>query len=74
MFKCEKTKLMVLSRRNADLSNLNAGSMSFEKFGNFKYLGLNINNSDNMHKEINERIFNRNEYYFSRNKLLRSKL
>ncbi|KAL4103343.1 hypothetical protein QTP88_018720 [Uroleucon formosanum] len=70
----EKTKLMILSRRNVDQSNLKVGSMNFEKVDNFKYLGVNINNSNNMHKEIKERISNGNRCYFSINKLLRSKL
>ncbi|KAF0721180.1 putative transposon-derived protein F52C9.6 [Aphis craccivora] len=70
----EKTKFMILSRRNVNQSNLKVGSMNFEKVDNFKYLGVNINNSNNMHNEIKERIANGNRCYFSINKLLRSKL
>lgn len=46
--------------------------LSFEKLDNFKYLGVNINN-ENMHREINKIISNRNKCYFSV-KLLRSTL
>uniref|UniRef100_A0A2S2PQV7 Uncharacterized transposon-derived protein F52C9.6 n=1 Tax=Schizaphis graminum TaxID=13262 RepID=A0A2S2PQV7_SCHGA len=70
----EKSKLMILSRRKVDQSNLKVGSMNFEKVDDFKYLGVKINNSNNMHKEIKERISNGNRCYFSINKLLRSKL
>jgi len=47
----EKTKLMVQSRRNIDQSN---GEMNIEKRDNFKYLGANINSSNNMHREKKE--------------------
>jgi hypothetical protein len=70
----EKAKLMILSRRNLDQSNLKIGIMDFERVDNFKYLGVNINSSNNMHREIKVRISNGNRYYFSINKLLRSKL
>ncbi|KAE9531258.1 hypothetical protein AGLY_010464 [Aphis glycines] len=70
----EKIKLMILSRRNLDQSNLKVGSMNFEKVDNFKYLGVNINSSNNMQREIKEKISNGNRCYFSINKLLRSKL
>jgi len=48
--------------------------MTFEKVHNFKYLGVNINSNNNIHREIKERISNRNRCYFSINKLLRSKV
>jgi len=38
---------------------------SFEKVDNFKYLGVNINSSNNMHREIKERISNGNRCYFN---------
>jgi len=70
----ENTKLMILSRRNVDQSNLKVGSMHFEKVDNFKYLGVNIKSSNNMHREKKEKISKGNRCYFSINKLLRSKL
>jgi len=48
--------------------------MTFEKVDNFKYLSVNVNSNNNMHREIKERISNGNRCYFSINKLLRSKL
>jgi ribosome-associated translation inhibitor RaiA len=48
--------------------------MNFERVDNLKYLGVNINSSNNMHREIEEKISNGNRCYFSINKLLRSKL
>jgi len=68
----KKTKLMILSRRNVDQSNLKVGNMNFEKVDNFKYLGVIVNSSNDMHSEIKERISNGNRCYFSINKLLRS--
>jgi len=44
-----------------------------KKINNFKYLGVIINSSNNMHREIYERISNGNKCYYSINKLLRSK-
>lgn len=61
----EKTKLMILSRRNADQSNLIVGSMSLKKIHSFTHLGVNINSSNNVHREIKERISNGNKCYFS---------
>lgn len=56
---------MILSRRNLDQSNLKVGNMNFEKVDNFKYLGVNINSSNNnMHREIKKRISNGNRCYF----------
>jgi len=49
------------------------GNLSFEKIDNFKHLGVNMNSSNNMHREINEKISNGNKCYYSINKLVRSK-
>jgi hypothetical protein len=46
----------------------------FEVVDNFKYLGVNVNNKNNMHQEINERIMSGNRCYYSIIKLLKSKL
>lgn len=70
----ENTKFMVLSRKHPNQPNLKVKNMNFEKVDNFKYLGININSNNNMHREIGERIANGNKCYFSINKLLRSKL
>jgi len=52
----EKTKFMVLSRRREDQPNLQIDNFTFEIVENFKYLGVNINNKNNMHQEIVERL------------------
>jgi len=64
----EKTLFMMLSRKNVDQSKLRVGKLSLKEIYNFKYLGININKSNTMHWEINERISNKNKYYYSVNK------
>jgi hypothetical protein len=67
----EKTKFMVLSRSNENQHNLQVGNLTFEKVENFKYLGVNINSKNDMHREISERIASGNRCYHSINKLLK---
>ncbi|VVC37613.1 Reverse transcriptase domain [Cinara cedri] len=69
-----KTKYMVVSRRPPNINSIIVDNYKFEKVNNFKYLGVNINNGNDMHIEINERITSGNRCYFSIIKLLRSKL
>lgn len=69
-----KTKYMVVSRRPPNIDSIEVDNYKFEKVDNFKYLGVNINNKNDMHIEINERITSGNRCYFSIIKLLRSKL
>jgi len=68
------TKYMVVSRRPPNIDSIEVDNYKFEKFDNFKYLSVNINNKNDMHIEIDERITSGNRCYFSINKLLRSKL
>jgi len=70
----EKTKFMVLSRRREDQPNLQIDNFTFESVENFKYLGVNINNKNDMHQEIVERLASGNRCYHSIQKLLKSKL
>lgn len=70
----EETKFMVLSRSNENQPNLQVDNLTFEKVENFKYLGVNINNKNDMHREISERIASRNQYYHGISKLLKSRL
>jgi len=70
----EKTKFMILSRNNENQHNLQVGNLTFEKVENFKYLGVNINSKNDMHREISERIASGNRCYHSISKLLKSKL
>lgn len=69
-----KTKFTVHFRSNEDQSNLQEDNFTFEKVENFKYLGVNINSKNDMHREISERITNGNRCYYSINKILKSKL
>jgi len=50
------------------------GDMTFEKVPNFKYLGVDVNESANSHEEINHRIIAGNKCYFSLVPLFKSKL
>jgi len=69
----ENTKFMVLSRSNENQHNLQVDNLTFEKVENFKYLGVNVNSKNDMHREISERIASGNRCYHSINKLLKSK-
>lgn len=70
----EKTKYMVVSRNPPNIDSIGVDNYKFEKVDNFKYLGVNINNKNDMHIEINEWITIGNRCYFSIIKLLRSKI
>jgi sorting nexin-29 len=48
----EKTKYLIMTRRSVDKTALKVGPYSFEQVDEFKYLGVNINTKNNMHKEI----------------------
>jgi sorting nexin-29 len=65
---------MVLSRSNENQHNLKVGNLTFEKVKNFKYLGVNINGKNDMHREISERIASRNRCYHRISNLIKSKL
>lgn len=52
----EKTKFMVLSRRREDHPNLQVDNLTFQSVESFKFLGVNINNKNDMHQEIVERL------------------
>jgi len=44
-----KTKYMVVSRRPPNIDSIVVNNYKFEKVDNFKYLGVNINNKNDMH-------------------------
>ncbi|KAF0752282.1 Retrovirus-related Pol polyprotein LINE-1 [Aphis craccivora] len=48
-----KTKHMMMSRNNQNTNDLLISNMKFEAVNNFKYLGVNVNNKNNMHQEVN---------------------
>jgi len=65
---------MVLSRSNVNQHNLQVGNLTFEKVEHLKYLGVNINSKNDIHREISERKASGNRSYHSISKLLKSKL
>lgn len=60
-----KTKYMVMSRTNLNINDLLVNNWKFKAVNNFKYLGSNVNDKNNMHQEINERTTNENRCYYS---------
>lgn len=43
--------------------------MKFEAVNNFKYLGINIDNENNMHRDLNKRIMSENRCIIKLQKL-----
>ncbi|KAL4127579.1 hypothetical protein QTP88_011746 [Uroleucon formosanum] len=70
----DKTKYMVVSRKNEMVAALSVGEYTFEAVNDFKYLGTNINKNNNMHNEIKLRISAANKGFFALVKLFKSKL
>lgn len=69
-----KTKYMVVSIENGNIADLTVGGYTFQAVNDFKYLGTNINKSNNMHNEIILRISAANKGYFALIKLFKYKL
>jgi len=65
---------MMMTRIATTKGNLHVGDLTFEQVGDFKYLGVNINEKNNMHNEINIRINAANKCYFTMREMLSSKL
>ena len=55
-------------------NNFTIGDMTFENVDNFKYLGTNINSSNKISYEIQQRIMAANRTYFANIKLLKTQL
>jgi len=55
-------------------SNLKVGPYYFELVDNFKHLGVNVSDKNNMHNEIQIRISAANRAYFAMNKMFSSKM
>ncbi|VVC38212.1 Hypothetical protein CINCED_3A007455 [Cinara cedri] len=51
-----KTKYMVIDRRAGIVQDLKIGNYNFQHVTDFKYLGTNLKNANNMHNEIKLRI------------------
>jgi len=70
----DRTKYMVVSKENGNITHLIVGGYTFQAVNGFKYLGTNINKSNNIHNEIILRISAANKVYFALVKLFESKL
>jgi len=63
-----KTKYMLMTRNATVKGNLCTEGLTFEQVGNFKYLGVNINEKNNMYNEIWIRLNAANRCYFTMKK------
>jgi len=70
----EKTKYLVVSREERALDDMLVDGYIFQQKTDFKYLGTNINNRNNMHNEIKLRIASENKVYYALAKMFKSKL
>ena len=72
----DKTKYMITSRQQNIVQNQNIviENLSFEKVEKFKYLGVTVTNTNDIHEEIKRRINLGNECYYSLEKILSSHL
>lgn len=70
----DKTKYMIIGRRAGNSQDLIVGNYTFQAVTYFKYLGTNINNTNNMDNEIKLRTSAANKGYFTLGKLFKSKL
>jgi len=61
-------------RRVIPWNNLNVNGYSFELVTEFKYLGVNINEENNMHDEIMLRLSAANKSYYAMKEMFLSKL
>jgi len=69
-----KTKYLVMTRHMVNTAALKVDPYTFEQVDEFKYLVVDMNTKNNMHNEIQLRISNANKAYFSKNKMLSSRL
>ena len=69
-----KTKYMVMTRNAIVKDNLCTEGLTFEQVEDFKYLGVNIKEKNNMHNEIRMRLNAANRCYFTMKEMFSSKL
>lgn len=69
----DKTKYMVIGRNYGNTQDLIVGDYTFQTVTDFKYLGTNINNANNMHSDIKLRVAAANKGYFALEKLFKSR-
>jgi len=76
MINADKTKYMVMSRdQNAGRSyNIKTDNSSFERVGEFKYLGTTLRNQNSIQEELKRRLKSGNACYHSVQNLLSSSL
>lgn len=63
-----------MTRATRDNSDLLAENYTSQQLSDFEYLGVNINQINNMHNEIKIRISAANKGFYALEKLLKSKL
>jgi len=69
-----KTKYMVMSRQVTQKNNIKINGYSFERVEEFKYLGVNINEKNNMHNEIKLKMSTANRSYYAMKEMFSSNL
>ena len=69
----KKTKYMITSRHQNVVQNQNIviGNLSFENVEKFRYLGITVTNTNDIHEEIKRRINMGNACYYSLEKIYR---
>ncbi|KAL4083607.1 hypothetical protein QTP88_028923 [Uroleucon formosanum] len=65
---------MIVSRKNHRSVSLKVNKYTFERVGNFKYLGADINEDANSHEEVKRRLIAANKCYYGLLPLFKSKL
>ena len=72
----EKTKYMITSRHQNVIQNQNIviANFSFENVEKFRYLGVTVTNTNDIHEEIKRKISMGNACYYSLEKILSSGL
>ena len=72
----EKTKYMITSFHQNVIQNQDIviENLSFENVEKFRYLGVTVTNTNDMHEEIKHRINMGNAFYYSHEKVLSSRL
>lgn len=64
---------MVIGRNYGNIQNLVVGDYTFQTVTDFKYLGTNINNANNMNNEIKLKVAAANKGYFTLEKFFKSR-
>lgn len=65
---------MMMTRNATVKDNLYTERLTFEQIEDFKYMGVNINEKNNMHNEIRMRLNKAKRCYFTMKEMFSSKL